>query len=116
MPGNRKNPVDGSMIIAFGELQADAKVVGLAVGRIKELLVAELPEFATLPLDAEAQISTMDPDDETWTQIQAEQHDSMVTSSMEGGLQIFQAVSKTVPDSYVTRKADIYLRLTPCKR
>ena len=111
MPGNKKNPVDGKILISYGEVQAEGRLMGETVARTKEVLAKELPEFG-VPLDATARVVTMDNEDEAWKQVDSKEEDTIVSMSTEWGLQIFQGVAKAVPDSYVIRKADIFITFT----
>ncbi|HSD11934.1 MAG TPA: hypothetical protein VLC10_00095 [Patescibacteria group bacterium] len=108
MPGDRKKPIDGKIIVKYGELCGEGVLAGLTIAQARELIAREAPQLG-LPADAIARITTMDDQAEAWTKIGAKQEDSIVTLSTDWGLQMFQGVSKDVPEDYVIRKEDIYL-------
>ncbi|HTK05359.1 MAG TPA: hypothetical protein VL500_07260 [Candidatus Eisenbacteria bacterium] len=109
MPGDRKKPIDGTIIVEIGELQAEGKLAGLTIAQARELILKNLPDPAAMPSDAVVRITTMDPEDETWKKIAGPQEEALVMRTADWGLQIFQGVSKTVPDDYVIRTMDVHL-------
>jgi len=113
MPGDRNKPIDGKIIIAIGELNAEAKFAGLTIAKAKEIILQHLPDPSVLPADAVARITTMDDQDEAWKKVEAEQQDSLLMLGAEWGMQMFQGVSKEVPDDYVIRTADVHLEFKP---
>ena len=110
MPGDKKNPIDGKITVEYEELQAEGKLVGLTVAQVRAMLLAQVSEFAAMPADVEGNVMTMDPDDEAWKQVQAKEEGTLMSLKTDWGVQMFQGVSKDVPDTYVIRKADIFLK------
>lgn len=110
MPGDRKNPIDGKIIIQFGELQAEGALVGATIAKVKGMMAAQLPKGSPpFPADAVARISTMDPESEAWKKIEVPEQRSLVMLTIAEGLQMFDAATKIVPDDYVIRKEDVHL-------
>jgi hypothetical protein len=105
-----KRPIDGKIIIMYGELSAEGTLVGADIAKVRRMIAAQLPESALpLPENLHARIGTMDPDAEAWKTIAAAQEDRLLMLKVDGGMQMFQAASKVVPDTYVIRKEDVYL-------
>ena len=109
MPGDRKNPIDGKIIIQYGALQAEGSLVGATIAKVRTMLAEQLPEGTPPPDGLKTRIATMAPEAEAWKALAAPEEGCLVTLSKDWGLQMFQAVSKLVPDDYVIRKEDIYL-------
>lgn len=109
MPGDLKRPIDGKIIIAFGTLKAEAKFAGLTVAEARKIVADNMPPSAAFPSDAAARVSTMDAKNESWKRIATEEKTSLLTVAAEGGLQMYQAASKEVPDDYVIRAVDVYI-------
>lgn len=104
-----KRPVDGTIIIKVGDLTAKGKLGGLTVAKARELVLAQLPDPSVLPADAVARIATMAPDDDAWKKLPSPEQEVLVSCQADGGVQLFQCVSKEAPDDYVIRPADIFL-------
>ncbi|HTM68536.1 MAG TPA: hypothetical protein VL426_04505 [Candidatus Binatia bacterium] len=109
MPGDRNQPVDGRIIVQIGELQAEGNLAGLTIAKARELILAHLPDPTAMPADAVARVTTMDPKDAAWLSVASPQEDTLLMLTTDWGMQMFQGVSKTVPDDYVIRPADIHL-------
>lgn len=110
MPGDRKNPIDGKIIIKYGELEAEGMLIGATIAKVKAMLAEQLPEGAPpIPEGLKARISTMDPTAGSWQAIEAPEEDRLIMLSAEWGMQMFQAAGKLVPDDYVIRKEDVHL-------
>ena len=108
MPGDKDRPVDGTILVSCGGMQAEGTLAGLTIAQGKEIFALECAQMG-VALDAVARITTMDADDEAWKEVPGEQEDTILMLPSDRGLQIFEAVAKNVPDTYLIREADIAL-------
>ena len=111
MPGDRRNPVDGKIVVIYGKTKAQGDVVDLTIREVKVMFALQAPQ-SRMPLNAVARIATMDPEDAAWKALPSTEERVMLTLPTQWGLQIFQAVAKIVPDTYKVRSADICLEFT----
>lgn len=122
MSDDKNLPVDGTIMVEVGGLKATGALAGLTVAETRKLVQDQVAaglhghagdKIKELVCTAPVKIVTVDPESEAWTGIQSEEEESLVASSAPGSVTMIHAVAKIVPDDYVIRKADIYMKFLP---
>lgn len=109
MADNANELGNPKIVIRVGKLTAEGYLVGLTVAKAKEMILDQLQDQAEFLAAAEARLMTMNDQDETWKAVPTPQEDGLFMRKSDQNVQMYQGVTKTVPDDYVIRAADVYL-------
>lgn len=110
MTGNADKLGNPRIVIRVGKLTAEGHLLGLTVAKAREMVIDQLRDQAAFLATAEVRLMTMDDQDKAWEAIPTPQEDGLFArTTSDRGVQMYQGVTKTVPDDYVIRAADVYL-------